>query len=509
MKRFIDNFPTILPLILTFLISFSPAASSHAEDNGALTPDLIKHLQDGFKLDPATQAVQNAVTNNRIDSLVLNRGIIRGHDGHFTHKINFKGITDQHASGRCWMFAGFNVMRPHTMKANKLPKVEFSAAYLLFWDKLEKSNLYLEYMIEMRDTSFLDREWELVHEWTLSDGGWWNYVVNLVHKYGVVPQEIMPETHSSNNTRFMNRILEQKLKKDAVKLHEMHKRGASLDELRNYKKNALAEVYRFLVINLGEPPKQFEWRYEKTSTNKDKSDKEVSQDKGQDKSEEDNKDEKEEDSVENKKLVSTGMLTPQQFYKEYVNYNLDQYVTLYHDPVNPLMKHYEFSRSKNMAGTPEMNFVNIPMQQMQEITKNSIIDNRPVWFAADVGKDQSSKHGLMAKGLYNYAQLFNLDLELSKAQRVKYRAGASNHAMVFMGVDIRDDKPVKWLVENSWGTKSGDNGTWTLYKNWFDEHVYLVIVHRDHVPQDILKVFNEPAKSLPAWYPGAVGIQGK
>ena len=171
------------------------------------------------------------------------------------------------------------------------------------------------------------------------------------------------------------------------------------------------------------------------------------------------------------------------------------------------MKHYEFKRSRNMVGRPEMHFVNIPIQQMKSIAMKSILHNQPVWFAADMGKDQSTKHGLMAADLFDYGPLFGLDLSISKSDQVKYRGGTSNHAMVFMGVDVKNNKPVKWLVENSWGDSRGDKGIWTMYDDWFNRNMYVIIVHKDHVPQKILKVFDEPAKQLPAWYPGAPGIR--
>ncbi|MGY8768809.1 MAG: aminopeptidase C [Pirellulales bacterium] len=482
-------------LFALFIVNFSTGLVLGEE--GELTPELIRQLQDGFELDTQTQVTQNAVTNNSIDKLALNRGILRGHNGHFSHKIKFNGITNQGASGRCWLFAGLNTMRPIAMKNAKLEKIELSAAYLHFWDKLEKSNLFLEYMIEMRDTDYLDREWELVHKWTLGDGGWWNYVVDLVDKYGVVPEDVMPGTYSSENTRRMNTVLERKLRHDAVALHSMHQKGSSIKELRAYKQNALAEVYRFLVINIGEPPRQFEWRYEV------KPEKSSSEDDGK----ADDDENEDEESVENKNLASTGVITPKQFYQKFVDLKLNDYVCLYNDQVNPYLKHYQFKRSKNMVGRGDMNFVNIPIDQMKQIAMNSVVDNRPVWFAADVGKDQSSEHGIMAADLFEYGPLFDLDLSISKADQVKYRGGTSNHAMVFMGVDVKDGHPAKWLVENSWGEKNGHKGVWTLYDDWFNRHMYVIIVHKDHVPQKIMQAFEQPAQQLPAWYPGAAGVE--
>jgi bleomycin hydrolase len=452
---------------------------------GELSPALLEDLRESFEMDDETRVRHNAVANNSINDLALNRGIIAGQDGHFSHKIDFKGITNQKASGRCWLFAGLNTMRPKVIREKKLPEFEFSVAYLQFWDKMEKANLFLETMIEMRETSYLDREWEHVLKWTMGDGGWWNFVVDLIEKYGVVPKDVMPETQSSENTKVMNAILDRKLQADTVTIRKMHADGASVDELRAFKERSLKEIYRFLVINLGEPPTKFEWRY--AVKKKD--------------NETESLDAANESKVED--LTPAVTYTPQEFYEQFVGVRLSDYVCLYSDPLSAFHKHYRFTRSKNVFGKPDMNFVNLPIDDLKIHAMQSIVANEPVWFAANVGRDRSDELGIMANRLYDYDPLFGLDTKVGKADRLKLRAGASNHAMALMGVDIRDGKPVKWLVENSWGKERGDQGTYTLHDDWFDEHVYNIIIHKRHVPADVLKVFEEEAIALPPWYPSA------
>ena len=206
-------------------------------------------------------------------------------------------------------------------------------------------------------------------------------------------------------------------------------------------------------------------------------------------------------------LTPAKKYTPLSFYHKMVGTALADYVSLYYDPLNPAMKHYAFRRSRNLADKSDVDFVNIGLEAMKQIAMESIKANEPVWFASDVGKDQNSKLGIMAANLYNYGPLFDVNLHLDRAQRILFRDGGPDHAMVFMGVDVVDKKPVKWLVENSWGADKGDKGTWTLYNDWFDEHVYMVIVNKRHVPAAMLKVFAEPAKELPPWYPGARGME--
>jgi len=468
--------------------------SSPAQSDGSLTPAFIETLREGYELEGADVVRHNAVTNNDINKLALNREIVAGEDGHFSHKIKSKGITNQKSSGRCWMFAGFNVMRPKVIHEHGLDQFEFSTAYLQFWDKMEKSNLYLEDIIELRDADRLDREWLLVNEWMVGDGGWWNYVTGLIGKYGVVPASVMPETHSSENTGTMNTVLERLLRARANDLLQASKEGASVADLRQLKEKGLAQVYRFLTINLGEPPTEFEWRYQ-TKKEKDESGK-------------DDKD-KVLPPVE-EQLSEWKTFTPQSFYREYVGLDLEDFVCLYNDPSQETGGHYRFHRARNIAGAKEMSFANVSIEEMKETGVKSVLANEPMWFAVNMGFDQSSQHGLMEVDLFDYETLFGLELDMNKADRARFGAGASNHAMVLMGVDLKEGKPRKWLVENSWGDSKGKKGQWTLYDDWFSEHVYTIIVNKKHVSSETLAIFEKEPKVLPAWYPGAQGIpEGK
>ena len=461
--------------------------------DGGLTPEILHRLRQSYQRD---EVRINALAANPIDALVVNRRVVDANDKHFSHRIRFKGVTDQHQSGRCWLFAGLNTLRPAIIAKNGLDGFEFSQSYLQFWDKLEKSNLYLEYMIELRDTDPLDRDWEAVHKWTLDDGGWWQYVVALVSKYGVVPKDAMPTTATSESTGTLNKILERKLHVDAAKLHQLHRAGSDVKALRAYKQQAMVEVYRILAQTLGEPPQEFTWRSPKKEKAGDKA--EAKKDEAEAKSEK---------PALDIDLTPAKKYTPQGFYREVVGTSLEDYVSLYYDPLNPRMKHYAFKRSRNLAERSDVDFVNVELDALKQTAMKSVMANEPVWFAADVGKDQSTKLGLMAMNLFNYGPLFDVNLRLDRAQRIRYRDGGSNHAMVFMGVDVVDNRPAKWLVENSWGADKGDKGTWTLYNDWFDEHVYMVIVNKRHVPADLMKVFDEPITVLPPWYPGAAGVQ--
>jgi bleomycin hydrolase len=453
--------------IFAALVSLLAAVSATAAADGGLRPELIDGLRQSLKMDPATQALFNALSGGDARKLAVNRTILQSHEAVFNHTIKIKGITDQKRSGRCWLFAALNVARPAIIEKYKLDDFEFSVNYLAFWDKLEKANFFLETVIELRDSEPLDRELEYFTKDPINDGGWWNYVVALVDKYGALPKEAMQETFSSENTDVMNDVLATKLRIFAAQLRRMAAEKKSVDELRAAKEKMLPEIYRILAMNYGVPPTEFTYRLV----------------------------DKDGKPGEPKKY------TPQSFYKEWAGVDLTQYVQLCDDPTQPYGKHYRLRRVRNIVGAADVDYVNAPIATLKSIAVKSIVDGHPVCFSGDAKKDMDRDNGIMQVGLFDFASIYGVDLSLGKAERLLMREGQANHAMSFVGVDIQNDKPVKFQVENSWGKERGKGGFWTMYDPWFDAHVYSIIVKKAYVPDEVLRTFQEPAVELPPWAP--------
>jgi bleomycin hydrolase len=457
----------IAPSLLAGEAGLDPVQPSRLAGEGALTPEAIDNIRSSFKMNPHTRAMYNSITNNDITSLALNRDILRQHNEIFSHKIKTKGISNQKSSGRCWLFAGLNVLRQKVIKEHNLESFEFSQNYLAFWDKLEKANCFLENIIDFRDRDIMDREMEFILSQPIPDGGYWENVVNLIEKYGVVPQDIMPETNSSGNTAMMNALISRKLRADAVKLREMAHEKKPIERLRAKKAKMLAETYKMLALNLGEPPTKFEWRFEDA----------------------------------NSVVSELKSYTPKSFYQEICNVDLRQYVDIFNDPSKEYGKHYQIRLTKDIHDGNDVHFANIELQTLKDIAAKAVLNDEPVWFGADVGKDQSKEHGIMAMDLFDYDSIYRTDMKMSKAQRALFRESIPSHAMVFIGVDMQNGKPIKWLVENSWGDEKGSKGLWTLYDDWFDINVYSIIVKKQYIPQEILKILEQPPIKLPPWDP--------
>jgi bleomycin hydrolase len=431
-----------------------------------LNKTALDEIKSSLQMDATTRALINAVSNNDVKSLVLNRELVNKNNEVFNVSTDVEGITNQKSTGRCWMFAGLNIMRPTAREKFNLKSFEFSQSYLFFWDKLEKSNMLLEAIIETRDRPVDDRELQVLLKDPVPDGGWWNYVVNLIEKYGVVPKEIMPETANSSKSKMMNKALETMVRQYAVELRAMHQAGKKIVDLRTRKMEMLKNVYRLLVLHLGLPPDEFTWRYE----------------------------DKDKNIVEKK-------YTPVQFYQEAVGFDLNQYVTILDYPVYPYFQHFQIDYCRNMPDKADMDFINLDIQQIKEYVLKSLLDKEPVWFAADAGWQMERDNGIMEDGIYDYQSLYGFQEKMTKAERVQYHVSIPNHAMVFVAVDTSNGQAAKWKVENSWGTDLGDKGYWTMYNNWFDKYVFTVIINKKYLPEKVLAILQTKPKTLPAWDP--------
>ncbi|MFH1010738.1 MAG: C1 family peptidase, partial [bacterium] len=362
---------------------------------------------------------------------------------------------------------GLNLLRQEVVKKFELDDFEFSQSYLAFWDKLEKSNVFLEFMIETRDRDLLDREVHHMLDGPIGDGGYWGYVAGIVEKYGVLPKSFMGETRSSSATGRMNYILETVLRRDALRLRTLAAEGKSVADLRLEKTNMLKDIFRVLVINYGMPPKEFVWR----TVDKDG------------------------------KASEPITYTPQRFYKEVIGVDLSQFVSLANYPIHPFNRRYGINLTRGMADKSDISFVNIQYSDMKSYALKALLDSQRVWFGCDMGHGVHGKKGLMAKELYDYEELFGVPLAMTKTERLDYRHSANNHAMVFVGVDVIDGKPHKWLVENSWGDERGDKGFFTMTDDWFDEYVFDVVIPKKYLPEDVLAILEQPPVMLPVWDP--------
>lgn len=478
MKIRLVVFLALVFVAVSFFGQYLPAPGEEPCQQGALTPDIVDSLRQAVVITPEMKAVQNALAENEINALVTDREKTLKDDTLFTKEIETGKITNQEQSGRCWLFAGLNVVRPDIIKKYNLENFELSQAYIQFWDKLERANRTLELARALKQEPPDSRKNALLLQKPIDDGGDWNYVKFLVSRYGLVPKNVMPDTQQAGHTGQMNNLLATVMRKGIKAIRE-----AQTTEAENTAKmETLKQVYKILVLCLGEPPKSFEWRY-KMKGSKEK-DKETAK------------------AVEKESKISPlKTYTPQSFYKEFMGSPFDNYISFINYPGKPYHKMIKFSWNRDSADGPDMEALNITVEEMEKMALASLMDDQAVWFCCNSSVQRNTKTGLWDIGVQDYKSLFGIDFYLSKEDQLRYYDGAPNHCMVFTGVDVKNGESVKWKVENSWGDKRGRDGWWTITKPWFEANVYEILVNKKYAPPELLKLTEQEPLIMPPWDP--------
>ena len=434
---------------------------------GEITKKQIDKMRKEFESDSSARVAQNAVTSNNLSSVTLRRDLVQEIDFTFSTKLDEWKATNQKSSGRCWLFATLNLFRPGTMKKMNVKEFEFSQAHIHFWDKFERSNHFLEAIIETSGRPVDDRTIHFLLSDPIGDGGQWNMAMNLIRKHGLVPKSAYPESNSSSSTRWMNSILKDILRSSASEIREILDSGGSEKEARSHKDSRMEDIWRVLCIHLGTPPESFDWQW------RDK----------------------------DKEFHRRGKMTPQQFAEEFVDVDWEEYVCIVNDPRNEYYQTYTVDYLQNVAGGPPVVYLNVPSDEMKSITQEILEDGMPVWMGCDVGKQMDRKRGLWDANLFETNELYGVDYGMSKADRLRYGQTMMTHAMLFTGVDVYEGKPRRWRVENSWGDDSGQKGFYTMNDNWYDEHMFEIASPKKYLTDKMVKGLETVPIVLEAWDP--------
>ncbi|MCQ2345164.1 MAG: C1 family peptidase [Paludibacteraceae bacterium] len=444
--------------ITTFLFGLNLAISAQN-----LTPELLNALRASYQDSPTDRAVRNAMGSNDPRTLALNQDNQNSVDTHFTYEVPQKGITDQMHSGRCWLFCGLNVLRADVQKRIDIAKLEFSQNYLFFYDQLEKSNLFLQSIIDTRDLPMDDRTVDYLFHNPINDGGSFTGVADLVNKYGVVPAEVMHETWSANNTARIREILSTKLREFGLALRE-----TSHTDLQQMKQEQMKEIYRILCLAFGVPPTEFTWSHYNSDD----------------------------------QLVSTEHYTPLSFAQKYLRSEMvNDYIMFMNDPSREYYKVYDIDLDRHTYEGHNWRYINVPIEDMQEAAIASLKDGVAMYIGCDVNKERDPKRGLLDMNNYDYASLLGVEFNMDKRQRILTMASGSSHAMALMAVDIQNGNPVKWEVENSWGKDNGFNGHLIMTDEWFHNYMFRLVVESKYVPAKLRALLKQEPVVLPMWDP--------
>lgn len=436
----------------------------------SINQEALKRYREQAAGNHAAQLAMNAVTANGIGKSATDIEALKKNVHEFSVSLKSGDITMQSQSGRCWMFAALNAMRYGLIRKYNLETYEFSQAYPLFWDKLEKSNYFLENILSTLEEETGSRVVSFLLTAPLGDGGQFDMFAGLVEKYGVVPKTAMPETACSTSTAEMDKYLTLKLREYACKLRGDFRRGESLESLRAQKEGMLSTIYRMLTICLGFPPEKVDFIVRDKDNN----------------------------------LIRDEGLTPTEFYQKYVGWNLSDYVSLINAPTQdkPYGKAYTVRFLGSVHEARPVRYLNLPAEELKAAAIRQLQDGEPVWFGCDVGQWHVRDLGIMDTASVAVEKLFGTGFPMSKEERLDYGESLMTHAMVLQGVHLdKEGRPQRWRVENSWGKDRGKDGYYLMSDEWFSEYTYQVVVHKKYLSAEQLAQYEGEMKVLEPWDP--------
>lgn len=425
--------------------------------DGGIDAKMLQTIQSGASATGADGALRNAIASNSIDDLAKNFRNQGPVDTYFSVETPKQSIHDQKSSGRCWLFSGLNVLRSKFARQHAdSVKVEYSQAYLFFYDQLEKANLFLQGVIDCANKTMEDDEVRFFFKSPIGDGGTFCGVADLADKYGLVPMEVMPETYSAENTSRMARLVSSKLREYGLELRKMVAEKKGKGAIKARKTEMLQTVYRILSLSLGEPVRSFTFAF------KDKNGKQIGEPR---------------------------VYTPKEFYKETVGGPINgTFIMAMNDPRRPYYKTYEVEFDRHTYDGHNWKYINLPMEDIAKLAIASLRDSAKMYSSYDVGKQLDRKRGYLDLDNYDYGTLFGTSFPMDKADRISTFDSGSTHAMTLTAVDLdAKGQPVKWKVENSWGATYGQQGCLIMTNRWFNEYMFRLVVDKKYVPENILK----------------------
>lgn len=445
--------------LLLSLTLFAMSANAQTKAGG-ISPEMLQKIEQSQKTCKTQQALRNAIASNNINNLAKNPQKQGPVDNHFSVETTSQSIHNQKSSGRCWMFTSMNVLRSDFARQHKdTLAVEFSHDYTFFFDQLEKSNLFLQGAINTANKDIEDPEVKFFFKAPLNDGGTFCGIIDLTAKYGLVQKCVMPETYQSENSRLQGQIISTKLREFGLELRKMVQGKKKPAAIEARKTEMLAEVYRILSMTLGEPVKEFKYAH------RDKTGKIIGEEK---------------------------TYTPQSFYKEVAgDPMIGKYTMLMNDPRHDYYKVYEVQHDRHVYDGHNWRYINLPMEDIEKIAIASLKANTKMYSSYDLPQ-MDRERGLMDVDLFDYATLFNTTFPMNKAERISTFESMSAHAMTLTAVDLdKQGNPLKWKVENSWGTSHGQNGCAIMSEQWFRDNMFRLVVDKKYVPAEILKIEND------------------
>lgn len=420
----------------------------------------IKKFRDIYSSNKTNKIIENAITKNGLENACINRDVIIENQPIFNIELPESKRYDQQDSWKCWIYGGLNLIKYSIAKNLNINVIdlELSNNHIAFFDKLEKSNNAYENIINLENVEFDYLYKESVIKYCVSEGGYWDWFVSIVNKYGIFPYSYNPNAVESTNYEKVEYLYTEKVKKDIIKLLNLKKSGTNINLLREAKNEFLQENYILLCKILGEPVTEFNYEY------KDK----------------------------NGEYKRIERLTPIEFKNKFLDLELENFITIGNMPMynKEYCKVYRKKYAGNIYKNSYVKYLNLPIEDLKELTIKQLKDDIPVYMGAHILKFRDEKSGILDTRLYNYEDTLNLNT-LSKEEALNLYDISMHHVMTFTGVNLINDKPQRWKIEDSYGDKEKVNGYYIMNDNFFNEFVLSVVIDKKYLTEEQLKLLEQ------------------
>lgn len=438
--------------------------------NGTLVLSNDKFLawEGEFFSDPKNQVVQNALAHSALLKVVSTMSSSQSLRDVFLFNVEVDPIgspsylDDQASSGRCWIFAACNVMRASVMKSYNVSSnlFQLSQSYLAFYDRLEKANVFFNSIIDSADQDLDSPTVQELFKGLSEEGGLWEVIVNLVEKYGMVPNQVFPDNAQAGDSSGYNFYLKEKSRDFGLTLRDMVSSGASAQDIADAKEKMNQQIYNIVSMALGTPPLStdtFRWEF----------------------------------------MNGTGDYnyydtTPLDFYRNFIGYNVSERFLLRNFPNMPINELQITNGTGEMVGGRQERWLNADISSLKEATIKMLQNNEPVFFSSNINEYKDRDTGIYDTNAYDYGLVFGYDLNSNKLQRLNSGGAGPDHAMVFTGVhlDPVTNSPIRWKVENSWGDTYGKKGYLLMTDDYFDNYVFDVTVSLQYLDKSLQDIWN-------------------
>ena len=436
-----------------------------------ITNKWLEKDREKYLLDPKNAVIRHALSENVLDFVVQSHDKIEDTPFVFSIDIDTLPVTNQKRSGRCWIFSACNVLREIIAKKARIKgQFEISQNFIAYYDKLEKFNYFAQSLIDLVEQGAKHDDRKVAFLLSgVGDGGQWQMFVNLVKKYGIVPKNVFPETYQSSSTANSNQLCNSALREFAAKIFKSWEANQDHDKLMKLKEDFFDKIYAIITSSFGVPPQSFDFEYIDKDGNYQ---------------------------------IETG-LTPLSFFDKYIGEEIDDFVSVINAPTKDkeFGKTYSIEYVGNVYGGKPVTHLNLSFDRMEKAIIAQLKDKEIVWFGSDVSYFGDREKGIWDIQGFDYLTPFGVNKVFDKADMLDFYQSAMNHAMCIVGVNLKKGKPIRWKIENSWGSASGDSGMYLMSESFFKAFTYQAAVRKKYLTEEELAALEQEPKLLPPWDP--------